>query len=88
MSVDKAIENCCASSDEFLGARLAVEQKRSRELKKNHGDDAEVKKLSIDYETEKIYISDYLALTTQYTRRLFKLCSVKMDEIQTSNAFT
>lgn len=82
MSVNKVIENCCESINEFLGAR-PIEEKIEKNV-----DDAGVKKFLNDEEVEKVFISDNLALTTQYTRRIVKKFSNSFMKLHKSNLYT
>ena len=94
MSVNKVIENCCESINEFTGARPIQENTTysRNEIEKNI-DDAGVRKLfsknkENNLNNEKIFISDNLALTTQYTRKLFKIISNGYNNFQSTNAYT
>ena len=81
MSVNKVIENCCESINEFLGAR-PIEEKIEKNI-----DDAGVKKFLNNEEVEKVFISDNLALATQFTRRIVKKFTNSFMKLHKSNLY-
>ena len=75
--MNKALENCRESIKDLLEAR-PIEAKESAQV---NGDDVR------EAEEENVFISDNLALTTQYTRQFFKLCIAKGKKMQTSTFY-
>lgn len=84
LSVNKAIENCCDSIHEFLGARL---NERATAAEVAMKENTENNKCDVREANEQIFISDKLALTTQYTRNFFKFCTKKGEKMQSSTLF-
>lgn len=90
MSVNKVIKNSSEAVSEFLGARPIEENYTSNqdEIDKIFDDAGVSTKISENEDSEKIFISDNLALTTQYTRKIFKIISKGFKSFQASNAYT
>lgn len=84
-SENKSIGNGCESINEILGARPIEKNIMTQTLKNS---DVGAEKSSVDEEVEKIFISDNLALTTQYTRKVFKIFAESIQKFKKSNYYT
>jgi hypothetical protein len=80
LSVNKALENCRETIHEFLGARPEAAKENTQINSRSSDDD-------VRETNEHVFISDKLALSTQYTRQFFKSCVAGGRKLQSTTFY-